>query len=401
MRHTICFTRPCIIGLILVAAISFGALVISRNPHCGIIQHWTGHKYTNIRDVPVSLPQVISTVNDRNGDQLASAASRVILTMHPSDSISSVSNLLHYMYFWGTLNSVYAPHAAGIGMNEMLDVLLNGSRPGWYLPEQAPFFLGQDGFIRVARTNEISGEAHLNQTLATLGAIGVNSSRPIGCLGGPFTVADAVRSSIATFSLVDEIEWSTLALLYYLPPQRAWQNRWGETFTFDEIARVLMARPLGQGSCAGTHVLFVLSLMMRVNEQYPIISQESVHAIEQYVSAACQLLQSNQHSTGGWTTSWQVPLTSRPSSTSAREMGGNLLVTGHHLEWIAIAPGDIRPRTAAIQRAVRWCMDELTIDSADALPKDVCARTHAVRAILLLLNRIEEESPDKVGCLGK
>ena len=52
------------------------------------------------------------------------------------------------------------------------------------------------------------------------------------------------------------------------------------------------------------------------------------------------------------------------------EVSKQVIATGHHLEWLAIAPRDLHPSDEQILRAARWIIDETTRrTAAEIMPK--------------------------------
>ena len=60
-----------------------------------------------------------------------------------------------------------------------------------------------------------------------------------------------------------------------------------------------------------------------------------------------------------------------------------LLVTGHHLEWLALLPEGRRPPADTIRSAGRYLVESLSSRSAEEIRKIICHASHGVRAYRL------------------
>lgn len=301
--------------------------------------------------------------------------SELIDLMVPRNDIPSVSHALHSLFFFGKEWAPTLDTSKGHTV-PLLEAILGGTTCKGYRPSTPLFFRGADGFIRASRETSDGGEAHVGQTLAFLGSMGVPSSQRVGCLPDTAQVRDLVFSSLCTYTSTGECEWLLMGYLYYLPPERSWTNRWGEEFSFDACATSLVTRPYGTGPCDGIHALEVLSIMLRADAQHDILLIDVANRVRDYLSGASVLLQQNQCRDGGWNRGWW----DSELSTSSHEC--SLHATGHHLEWILDSPSEVQPSNAAIEHAVHACQRRL----ANATPADcetnICPFTHAIKAVI-------------------
>lgn len=301
--------------------------------------------------------------------------------LRPVGEMKSVSYMLHFMSFWGLDASAESMHVRGSEISgfDMVRALLDDTSFPWYHRSKPLFYVGGDGILRAARARELDGEAHIDQVLATLGSMGVRASRRIHAVEGDYTIADAVRSSVATFVEAQEVEWSLLAYLHYLPPETRWRNRWGDVFSFDSLAQRLVARPLGEGPCSGTHALAVLESMLHADQAYDIISDATTRAVREYLLHAGHMLARHQHRDGWWTASWASDSPPAGFLTGTIE----LRVTGHHLEWLLQTPEYARIEPWRIRRAIKWCRMQLAQADVHDVRRNICAYTHATRAAVM------------------
>lgn len=145
-------------------------------------------------------------------------------------------------------------------------------------------------------------EAHRDQLLAVLGEIGIPLDAPVTTDRGPKPLRGLLDDSVANFSLDQgEIEWTALAYALYLPPQRQWTDKFGTAFQFDQLARELMRRELGeQRACSGTHLLYSLAVLCRVDESEPVLSQDTRRELRRYLAAMSDRAAASQRIDGSW-----------------------------------------------------------------------------------------------------
>jgi hypothetical protein len=231
----------------------------------------------------------------------------------------------------------------------------------------------------------LRGEGHYGQLLKVLGEAGVPATTRVTTSSGRVgTIADVYQDAVMRFSLAHELEYIGCALGYWHPPGRSWKDQFGNEYTFDDILSRLIATPLGKGTCSGCHVPYTVVTLLRLDEDHPILSQDVRAKARAWLAALAHLLDYRLSPTGGWDKSWA------PDSEQKFLMGDDVLdritITGHHLEWTALAPDDLRPSTTAVQRAVV----ALRRDVASLPPlrqrtfKTLLPVSHGARALALL-----------------
>ena len=234
--------------------------------------------------------------------------------------------------------------------------------------------------------------AHVDSLLSVLAENGVRTSTPlIMSTANDMTVRDLVTATAIGLSFNNETEWTLNALCRYLPPiTTTWQSATEGEVSLDRIAQHLLTRPLGVGSCYGTHVLYSLCVAYRIDGANAILSPTTRTAIEQHFVRVNAELRATQTPRGSWPKRWaetveDAAIESRPNMPSFRQPGfQELSSTSHHLDWIAIAPENLRPKPEAIQRAANYLVDEVL-----SLPSDKSAFfyiqiTHGLRGVCVL-----------------
>ena len=386
-----------LIGPVLVfGCLAFAAIYIGR--YSG---NWFGAKQASqqplgwrssaekARDIPLAVTPILR-------DQLAGISSiptwMQVPFRIPSNSTPSPSFCLHVMRLHGPKAMVVVP---GNETPEPAMQFLLDSETGTKHNRASAIVVTDYGirFPTMMAGSNLStrgDESHRDQCLASLGELGIELSRECTINGQTFQLRDALADSLANFQMTQsEIEWTTVAYAHYLPPARQWKNRYGETFTFDQLAEELMQRPLATASCGGTHLLMSLTVLLRVDQMEPILSKPTRERSRRFVEDAVVRVIGQQDADGSWpTTAGRPPQTdegdlvvhaSIPDNASTR-----LLMTGHILEWLLYLPSDIDVPADAARRAAFWLEHTVRDFDVKHLGEQICPMTHAVCALDLL-----------------
>jgi hypothetical protein len=238
---------------------------------------------------------------------------------------------------------------------------------------------------RADRARSPERQAHVDQLLAALAEAGVSTDHPIATDTRGGTVRSILDDSLANFDLKQEIEWTALAFALYLPPQRGWSDRFGRRYTFDDLVAEMMTRPLDREgiSCEGTHLLYSLAVILRVDRAVPVLSPSSRLALREHLAETVSRALASQGPDGGWQPGWHHPPRRQPDDGSRTDQSGpgRILVTGHHLEWLLLLPDDLRPTDDGLRRAALWLREELSRATDQAIAEDYCPYSHAVRVL--------------------
>lgn len=174
------------------------------------------------------------------------------------------------------------------------------------------------------------------------------------------------------------------ALAYWHPPQRTWRDQFDTEHSFDELLSRLLETALGKGACGGTHVPYAVVAILRVDEQYPILSPEPRQKARQWLAKLARLLEDRWSMAGGWTRTWAGPVDKQ--FIFGDDLLDRITVTGHHLEWMALAPPELRVSDACLRRAaagLRADVDALRPLQHRAF-KSLLPVSHGARALSLL-----------------
>jgi hypothetical protein len=305
----------------------------------------------------------------------------------------TVPSAFHELKLWGR-NCVFTQQMLGKGRERtgehLVNILLSDKACKSDTAGSGNTYLLDSPFgIRVVLWGSPDGsdyraEAHYGQLLQILGEVGLPSSCPVKSSSARVgTIRDLYQDAIRMYSSVNELEFIACALGYWHPAQDTWEDQFGITHTFDDLMAKLISTPFGEGSCGGAHVPYAVVTLLRVNEQTTILTESSCRKARKYLIRLSHLLQLN-FAGGAWDKFW-------PSGKPIKFLWGDELldritITGHHLEWIALAPPEVRPSEQEVRRAVMALRED--VESLPALRhqsfKTMLPVSHAARALSLL-----------------
>jgi hypothetical protein len=244
----------------------------------------------------------------------------------------------------------------------------------------------------------VNGENHRDICVASFAELSLPLSTPMTMAdGAAFSLADLLRDSVENFDIKQsELAWTAVAYALYLPPQRGWTNRYGESFTFDDLANALMQTPLHKASCGGTHLLYALTVLWRADASVACLSESVREALARYLQQQTTVAVRSQAKEGYWTVGWyaiaeeesevqRIPLPDTPSR--------RLLATGHLLEWLEMLPVEFQPAPDVYRRAASWLCTLLgrTFERSSIKdPDDFCPCVHAICAVRRLIGKVGE-----------
>lgn len=340
-------------------------------------------------------PIVITPTPRQHLNVQDAVVSNALKFSHPYWQPARISVNLHLIRVWGVTVefSGMKGRPTALSGKEMLIGLLDNDanlRQQGVIHGNFERFLERtaDG-IRVTTVGDMGqasvlGAGHIDQLLAILGELGVPSDTPVRISETDSgTVEDMVFDSIARFSIEQEIEWTTVAFSRWLPPSTRWRNRFGEKFCFDDLATAICARKFGDGPCDGIHVYYAAASLLRANQQHKLISEDSEIRLIELLNRVVLKLRQYELSPGGWDAKWSGQHENRSFWGDRIE---RLSSTGHHLEWLAIAPEEIQIPDGLIERGILSIESNLKYlserDQSDF--HNVWPISHAARALLEL-----------------
>ncbi len=321
-------------------------------------------------------------------EQLAQVLDRV---KPPRDGLTT-NHLVHALRLWGS-TADFGDAAVPSG-RMMRDYLLDDRVFQKLAGSQSPplFFRGKDGldvrsYDDTAAFQQTSSY-HGDDVLATLAESGTPLDAAILLRDGEAQVGDLLTGAARRFYLDrHEYEWSIIAFARYAHPLRAWRNKYGEKIDVEGLVMELTDKPAELGPCDGLHRLEALAVLYRIDQQSPALSLRVKHRMLSYMKRVSDRLVEAQSVDGYWASGWSH--TSNPKSeirnpkSAGPSLHDRLLVTGHQLEWLALAPEEVQPPRETIVRAGQWLTTALLEMDQKQLHDAYGPYSHAARALCL------------------
>ncbi|WP_197444091.1 hypothetical protein [Maioricimonas rarisocia] len=337
------------------------------------------------RSTPLRIAPEAGLQDVVSSDDVATVLCQALPLWHPP----SVPSVYHSLKLWGPESDFTEAMVGDLATsgNEWLKIVTNDAAcRELTVPVGDSYLLDSPYGIRVvlagtADAVEYRAEAHYGQLLMLLGEAGVPSTFPVVTESGKEgTVEDVYRDAVLRFSLAHEPEFMACALAYWHAPKKTWRNRLGEEYSFDDVIGTLLDRPFGEGSCGGCHAPYSVVVILRVDEEHGLLSPAMRKRAEDWLRTLCDRLEARQSESGAWGADW-----GETGMMWRDEVLDRITVTGHHLEWIALAPKHLRPSREAIARAVVSLRSD--VEALQPLPyrsfKTLLPVSHAARALAL------------------
>ncbi len=345
------------------------------------------------RDVPVSVRPVVEPLLEVTASEMGLIRAQI---QPPASRRVSTSYLLHLLRVHG-LNGRFEDKRFSSG-EEILRTLTVASSGKDYW-ENAPLVqtlfgwrFPTGGYEGVRR--DLSLELHRDQTIAALAELGLPLSHPLHGISGSGTVRDVLADSLANFHLdQQELAWTALAYSLYLPPTRSWTNRYGEPFCFDDLASTIVERRLDAESCGGTHLLYSLTVLARVDQQVAVLSAPVRERLWSWLRRAVDVAVATQEPDGTWHSGWSYALlpTIAPEGWSYMDVKANrVIMTGHIVEWMLYLPEALQVRPHTLKQAGRWLKKELLEAPQAQKERHFCPYSHAA-CVLRQMAFVSEE----------
>lgn len=371
-----------------------------------------------VRDIPIAIP----SDGQLSRDVSVQDVREFLLTLGPHwMQQSKVDTIIHAFRLWGP-NAVFPdqlfrrafPDRHFWSGSEMDGLFRSTEEYLRVFERESPLlFTLSDGIVCRTAPSSVPGSSngalvHDDKLLRTFASLGYSSTTPLVAMravtrdpeSGVFehhadlvqgTIRDLIRGSVNYFVVEQELEWTVESLCRYLAPCRSWTNRFGDRFTFDGVAEKLLSRPYGVGSCQGLHVLYAMTVLLRVDDVCEILSVEIRRRIESHLLWSREL-ERRQVQDGTFTEvqgSKSVPdLFEDRSDWISRSQ---IVFISHNLEWISLAPEELRPRHEVVVNAARALMEGLRPWSMYSRSGEYAPLSHAGSALCSLIGKTPTE----------
>ena len=243
-------------------------------------------------------------------------------------------------------------------------------------------------------TDRDTSSYHADDLLATLAEVGTPLDTPLhlrDCEGreGEATVGDLLNDSLCRFHLDRlEYEWAAISYARYVFPQKQFRNLWGDRIHVDQLVDEAVTPALALGPCNGLHRLEALAVLYRADEQTRALGPHTKRKMLAHMKRVSDLLVQAQTTEGYWTRRWpDGAAAATPAKADADDIYDLILVTGHQLEWLALAPEEVQPPRETIVRAGQWLARTLLALDQKDIEAAYGPYTHAARALALWRNQ--------------
>jgi hypothetical protein len=267
----------------------------------------------------------------------------------------------HALRIWG-VDATFRDPAVMSGA-KMRDFLVNH---GQYLaswgPEMEPLLQEKEDGVAIRYGKVEGASVHHDHFLACLTEAGVSLNEQVFTPQQHIrTINDVLQRALRDFRVDEpETEWSAMAFGLWISPIREWKLADGRTVTFDMLADRLLRGAKKFGVCSGTHRLYSMMTLVRLDDEFHILSLQSREKIMAHLRNVKQLIMESQFDDGHWPSNWYDGAAAIKTPLND-QLYQQVISTGHHLEWLAIAPEELHPPRAQIDKAARWAI-RTTID---------------------------------------
>ncbi len=227
-------------------------------------------------------------------------------------------------------------------------------------------------------------EGHANQFLAILSMSALPVDHQFQTPTGPITIADMVEHAQKVVNVKDEPTWTLWALSRYLPPDAAWRNVNGESWSIERLVSIQTAKPLQGSACGGTHGLFAIAharnVYLRSGQPLRGVWLDAEYKIRRHISIA----RVQQNSNGMLSSNFFR------GREYKQDFNKRMASAGHILEFLMIALPQDELKEPWVRRAIKSTSEDL-LRNRKAFVK--CSPLyHAVNALNIYLDRVRPAS---------
>lgn len=231
-----------------------------------------------------------------------------------------------------------------------------------------------------------SASVHHDHLLACLTEAGLPLSQPVFTPNRrDLTFRDVLRQALRDFRYDErEAEWSVMAFgLWLAPTTKTWRLADGREMSFDLLAQRLLRGHKRMGTCGGTHRLYSLMVLLRLDEQYDILSDDVQATVFKHLESVRDILKVCQFEDGHWPYNWPAGEDAVKKPDLTIPLYRHVIATGHHLEWLAIAPESLHPPREQIRQAAAWIIQKTIAMNESEILDNYTFYSHVGNALAL------------------
>ena len=230
---------------------------------------------------------------------------------------------------------------------------------------------------------------HLNDILATFGETGTSLDTALITRNGATNVESLLATAMRNLHLEQhEYEWSVITYARYVYPDSGWCNAYGDRILVHDLVQELIEAPLHYGPCNGLHRLEAMVVLCRVDETVEpserTLKPSTRKKMLGHMGGIIPILEASQNvSDGFWTPNW--PQGEAAQEDQSASLSQRVLVTGHHMEWLALIPPETQPQPSQqmVTKAGQWLARTIQEVDEETLRSQYTAFSHAARALCL------------------
>ncbi|MCA9064212.1 MAG: hypothetical protein KDA96_14175 [Planctomycetaceae bacterium] len=293
----------------------------------------------------------------------------------------------HALRTWGASIEFRNPDV--ISGPQMRDFLIDNSRyvDSWG-EDGMPILEPYENGISIRYGKDRSTSVHHDHLLACLTEAGVPLSEAVHVPGREMQMYDVMNQSLQDFQLDEiETEWSAMAFSAWLMPQKlkTWHNGRGRQLSLDLLAERLIRNHKQHGVCSGTHRVYTLMMMLRLNEDNggELLSEHSTSRMMDYLREVRDLIMAAQDDDGSWPPNWASGADAAKLAEANEPIYRRVISTGHHLEWLSIAPEELHPPREDIHRAATWIINNTLETPQETIDSNYTFYSHVGNALAL------------------
>ncbi len=287
----------------------------------------------------------------------------------------------HALRTWGVDATFQNPNV--VSGQEMLEFLTDNAKfmDSWG-KDIAPLLQERPKGIGIHWGTETGASYHHDHLLACITEAGASLSTPVyGPTRKNATLYDVIQESLRDFRLDErETEWTAMAFGLWIPPTKTWIGSGGRQYSFDLLVDRLLRGEKKIGVCSGTHRVYSLLLLILLDDEYDILSDASREAAYQYLRDVRDVIAKSQFEDGHWNSEWPNG-EAAVSNPIDEPMYRSVIATGHHLEWMSIAPPDLLIPDEQIKKAMDWIVKNTKERSLDEINANFTFYSHVGAAL--------------------
>lgn len=293
----------------------------------------------------------------------------------------SPNHVEHALRTWGVHAEFQNPHA--VSGQEMLTFLTDhGAYIESWGTDVRPLLLERPTGIEIRWGSETGASYHHDHWLASITEAGAVLNTPVyGPSRRNHTLEDVIQESLRDFRLDErETEWTVMAFGLWIAPQNAWIGGDRRHYSFDLLAKRQLRGHKQVGTCSGTHRVYSLMLLIRLDDEFQLLSPAVRSEVYAHLESVRDLLMVSQFPDGSWPGNWPdgVAAVENPAE---EELYKKIIATGHHLEWLSIAPPDLHPPEEQIRKAIDWIVEVTRNQSRADVKRRFTFLTHVGAAL--------------------